>query len=95
MDCDICKEKRREHDAVPFLVHEADMARMERQNKKTWVLCVILAALLVISWAGFLIFESQFEYVSETTQETFEATADGNGTAINNKGGELNYGVNG
>ena len=76
MDCDTCKEKRREHDAVPFLVHEADMARMERQNKKTWILCVILAALLVISWAGFLAFESQFEYVSETTQEVTQ-TADG------------------
>lgn len=63
-------------EAVPRWTHEADMARMERGNKRAWVLNIILAVLLLASWAGFLVYESQFEYVTETTQEVVQ-TADG------------------
>lgn len=44
-------------------------ASLERSIKRLWILCVILAIMLSASWAGFLIFESQFEYVTETSVE--------------------------
>lgn len=87
MDCDTCKKEKAQGEAVPRWTHEADMARMERGNKRAWVLNIILAVLLLVSWVGFLVYESQFEYVTETTQEVTQ-TADG---ASNNQfvGGDI------
>lgn len=66
MDCNSC-EKRQKQD-VPFLVHEADMARMERQNKRVWILCVVLAVLLAFSWLGFVLYEAQYVDESATVE---------------------------
>lgn len=55
-------------------------AMAERTIKRLWVLCIILALLLAASWAGFLLFESQFECVTETTQEV---TQSADGTSFN------------
>lgn len=70
MNCETCKEIRPE--PVPYIVHESSMARMERSIKRGWILCIILAVMLIASWAGFLIYESQFETVTETTQEVWQ-----------------------
>lgn len=51
-------------------------SQMERTIKRLWVLCIVLCVLLAASWTGFFIYESQFEYVAETTQEVTQ-TADG------------------
>ena len=85
MDCNTCKEKRAE---VPYIVHEGDMARMERTNKRSHILNVILAVLLICSWAGFLLYESQFELVTETTtQEVWQETDGGDNQFV---GGDYN-----
>lgn len=76
MDCKTCKDVRA-GDTVPFRIHEADMARMERANQRAWILCIVLAAMLLGSWAGFLIYESQFETVTETTTQEVTQAADG------------------
>ena len=34
---------------VPFFVHEGEMARLERANRRLWVAVVILAAALFVS----------------------------------------------
>lgn len=55
---------------VPYIVHEADMARMERTNKRAWILSIILLVLMITSNACWLWYESQFEYfTTEVTQE--------------------------
>lgn len=74
MDCNTCKERQKQAEPVPFIVHEADMARMERTNKRSHVLCIILSVLLLASWGGFIWYESQFETVTETTQDVWQET---------------------
>ena len=52
---------------IPFAAHESAMARAERHIKSlVWVI-VLLIVLLVGTNAGWLIYQSQFETVEETT----------------------------
>lgn len=79
--------------SVPYVVHESAMARAERQIKSlVWVI-VLLIMLLVGSNVGWLIYESQFEVVEETTEEyVIEQDAEsGNNNSIIN-GGEVTNG---
>ena len=57
---------------IPFVVHEADMTRLERTNRRVWILCIILAAMLFGTNAGWLYYESQFEIMNSTTEITQE-----------------------
>lgn len=72
---------------------EAMENRHERREKRLIGLIAFLVALLVATNVGWLIYESQFEVV-ETTNEntTIEATQDGKGTNIVG-GGDVNYGT--
>ena len=75
--------------SVPYVVHESAMARAERTQKSlVWVI-VLLIVLLVISNVGWLIYESQFEVVEETTEtyEIVQESSDTNNSIIN--GGEI------
>ena len=54
---------------VPYIVHEGDMARMERSNKRLWIVVLVLIILLLGSNVAWLMYESQFEEVTTTTQE--------------------------
>lgn len=55
---------------IPYIVHEADMARMERTNKRAWILSIILIVIIITTNAGWLWYESQFDYYqTEITQE--------------------------
>lgn len=79
--------------SVSYVVHESAMARAERQTKSlVWVI-VLLIVLLVGSNVGWLIYESQFEVVEETTEEyVIEQDAEsGNNNSIIN-GGEVTNG---
>ena len=67
-DCKSCKAKEQHAEPVPFIVHEGTMARAERTAKRLWITILLLIVLLVGTNAGWIWFESQFEY-SQTTQE--------------------------
>lgn len=45
---------------IDYIVHESQMARMERIVKRLWILVIILIALLFGTNAGWLYYESQF-----------------------------------
>jgi hypothetical protein len=45
---------------VPYFVHEGEMARMERINKKLWILCIVLFLAFAVTNAGWIYYESQF-----------------------------------
>lgn len=77
-----------ENQNVPYIMHEADMARMERANKRLWILLIILACMLVGTNAAWIVYEAQYQAV-EVSQEV-EQDADGNG--YNNFIGGDNYG---
>lgn len=56
---------------------EAALAAMERSNKHMFIIILVLIAALIVSWAGFIWYESQFETVEQT--RTVEQQADGDG----------------
>lgn len=67
--------------------YEADMARMERANKRWFYAWLITFILLVGCVAGFIWYESQFEDVVYTV----ESQTDTGGTAIANATGEVTF----
>lgn len=71
---------------VPYIVHEDSMVRMERINKRQWIVILILIFLLVGSNIAWLIHEAQFGYF-EITQESDTGT----NNYIGNDG-EISYG---
>lgn len=74
---------------IDYVAHEADMARMERINRRLWIVVLVLIVLLAESNAAWIWYESQF--VDEVTV-TQESDAKDGGTAIVNNGGDVNYG---
>lgn len=67
---------------VPYLEHEEELVRMERNVKRWFIGWIITFAALVLTNIGWVVYESQFEDVSTTvTQET---SSEGGGDAILN-----------
>lgn len=77
MDCTTCKENRHV-EPVPYIVHEAAMARLERTIKRLWILLIVMLILFVGTNAGWIIYESQFEVI-ETTSTQIEQDTRGYG----------------
>ena len=67
--------------------HEGDMARMERANKRLWVVIIILIVALIGSNAAWIYYESQF--IDEVSVEQEVDT--GKGDAFVNVIGDFNY----
>ncbi len=68
--------------------HEGDMARMERANKRLWVVIIILIVALIGSNAAWIYYESQF--IDEVSVEQDVDT--GMGDAFVNGIGDFNSG---
>ena len=64
---------------VPYFVHEGDLARMERSNKRMFILCIILIILFTTTNGAWIWYESQFEDVvtTEVTQDVMQDADDG------------------
>lgn len=72
---------------ISYLAYESATARLERTNRRVWILCLVLIIALVSSNLAWLWWENQWEEVS-VTQE-IEATADGNSDLrLNTVGGD-------
>lgn len=67
--------------------HEGDMARMERANKRLWIVIIILIVALIGSNAAWIIYESQFEVIEETQIDAEQETEEGSNYVI---GGDFN-----
>ena len=74
---------------VPYIAYESTMARMERANKRSFIIIIILIIALIATNAGWIIYESQFETVETST--SIEAKQDGDGINIVG-GGDVSYG---
>ena len=75
--------------SVPYVVHEAEVSRQERQIKRMWVALIVLAVALFLTnmaWIG--VFNS-YEYSSEETIYQ----QDGEGTNIIGDSNEVNNGA--
>lgn len=75
---------------VPYIVHEGDMARMERSNRRLWIIVLVLIVLLVGSNIAWLCYENSMEEVSTTNEVTQELDTGGGGDAMIN--GDVNIG---
>lgn len=75
---------------VPYIVHESEVARLERITKRLWILCIIIFMAFVISNCLWLYYESQWEDVVTTQTITQDLSADGGGDAIINDGVHIN-----
>lgn len=63
MNCKDCKEDRVQTANVPYIVHEGMLSRMERTQKRLYIIILVLISLLVLSNFGWLYYENQFEEV--------------------------------
>lgn len=70
-DCNACKENRLATEPVPYIVHEAALARLERTIKRLWILALVAVALLVATNMAWIWYEGQMEVIESTeiTQE--------------------------
>lgn len=78
---------------VPYIVYEGSMARQERTIKRLWILAIILIVALVGTNAGWVYYESQWQYVDTTTsQEVMQDVDSGGGSATITGIGDVNNG---
>ena len=68
--CGDCKKEHNASESVPYIVHEASMARMERQAKRLWITVLALIVFLVATNGAWIWYESPMETIyQEVTQE--------------------------
>ena len=72
---------------IPYIVHESEIARLERINKRFWILILTLVILLVGTNCVWIWYESQFQ----DDVVTVEAQTDSGGPAIANASGEVTF----
>ena len=46
-NCETCKKAQNAPESVPYIVHEASKASMERQIKRMWITVLVLIVMLV------------------------------------------------
>lgn len=70
---------------VPYVVHEATVARQERQIKRMWIAIIVLAIAWFLTnmiWIGY---QSQYETIDYSYEQ------DGNGNNIIGDGNKVDY----
>lgn len=71
---------------IPYIAHEGAMSRLERSNRRLWIVILVLIVMLVGSNIAWLIYEAQYE--------DFSITAEQDGEGINIVGGgDIEYGA--
>ena len=75
-NCENCKAKScKEPESVPYIAHEAAMARMERQIKRLWITVLVLIVMLVSTNGAWIWYEGQMGTIyQEVTQEADTGT---------------------
>ena len=64
-----------ENKKIDFVIYEASMNRLERTNKRQFILNIILIVVLFLSYAGIIIY-------SMLPSETYEASQEATGSQI-------------
>lgn len=75
----------REDVAVPYIVHEAEMARSERHIKRLWVALIIGIIVIFASNAVWLWYVSKYDF------ESYDYSQDGEGVNIIGDGNGVDY----
>lgn len=75
------------NEKVDYIIFESALARLERQNKRLFILCLVIFLAFVASNMAWAVYENQFEDTT-ITQEN----ADGINNYVGNDGDITNYG---
>ena len=69
--CGDCKKEHNASESVQYIVHEASMARMERQAKRLWITVLALIVILVATNGAWIWYCNQWDTVESwgITQE--------------------------
>jgi len=67
---------------IPYFAHEGIVAKMERANRRLWILCILLIVLLVGTNIAWIHFENQWE-TAETVVTRDIDTVNGGDASIN------------
>lgn len=86
--CNSCQADKKPS-SVPYVVHEAAIARMERIIKRQWVALILAICLLFASFGLFVWYESLYETV------TYEQDGGGINNVNLGEQGDLNNGSKG
>lgn len=70
---------------IPYLAFEDAQIRLERANRRLFILCVILALMLLVTNAGWIYYEQQFEDVVLTQDVKSDGDSD---VQLQNIGGD-------
>lgn len=72
---------------VSYLMHESEVARLERIIKRLWILCIIIFTAFVISNSLWLYYESQWQTVevSQDAENGINNFVGNDGEIINGK----------
>ena len=79
--------------SIPFFAHEAETSRLERMNRRLWILLVVLVLALIGSNLAWVLYENQFTdevYTNEVEQDSEDG---GTNTFTDNRvvmGGDYN-----
>lgn len=76
---------------ISYYAHEAEVARLERHNKRAFLFALIIFVALILTNVGWIIHESMYE---DTVTETYTTSTDGENAIFVNGNGSLNYGAN-
>lgn len=92
--CNACGSKAQ--GTITQAAYECAMARADRQHRRMWILALVLIAALIASNVAWIIYESQYETISQTCEEyNIDQQCDNGG--INNatiiNGGNINNGT--
>lgn len=74
---------------IPYYVHEGEMNRLERVNKRWFILFIIVLSMLFVTNAGWIIYENQFADEVTTVEQEVDT---GEGMAIVSGTGDAIYG---
>lgn len=66
---------------ISYVAFEGEMTRMERTNKRLWILCILLLISLLGTNLGWIYYESQWE-VFETQEVNQETNGNGNNNFV-------------
>lgn len=77
---------------VPFFIHEATVERLERLNKRWFILALVIFIALIATNAGWIIYESQFDTYSYDQEARYETEVQT--SILNNGTGKIVYNGN-
>jgi hypothetical protein len=94
--CDGCKNKIYTEEekimTVPYIAHQSAAARQERQMRRMWIVILVLIGALIGTNLAWIIYNSQFEVVEETTETNVTQENDNGDNNYIGNDGDITYG---